>query len=54
MMDKELLDGLKNFDEVWKRVQNSKTAETGKAATSALMPRKNAKRSGQRFSPPKL
>lgn len=52
-MDKELLDGLKNFNEVWKRVQNSKTAETGKASSAALMPRKNAKRSGQRFPPPK-
>ncbi len=52
-MDKDILDGLKNFDEVWKRVQSSKTAEAGKAPAATLMPRKSTKRSGQRFLPPK-
>ena len=52
-MDKDILDGLKNFDEVWKRVQSSKTAEASKAPSAKLMPRKGKNRCNSRFIPPR-
>lgn len=52
-MDKDILDGLKNFDAVWKRVQDSKAASHPKVPDAKLMPRKDKRCFGGRFMPPK-
>lgn len=52
-MDQDILDGLKNFEAVWKRVQDSKSAGTQKAPGAKLMPRRDKRPNGRRFPPPR-
>lgn len=52
-MDKEIIEGLKGFDEVWKRVKESKAPTNAEAPAVKLMPRKDKRTSGKRFMPPK-
>lgn len=52
-MDKDILDGLKNFEAVWKRVQDSKAADDKKALDAKLMPRRDKRPNGRRFPPPR-
>lgn len=52
-VDKEIMDGLKGFDEVWKRVKESKAPTSAETPAVKLMPRKDKRSGGKRFMPPK-
>ncbi|MDO5000774.1 MAG: hypothetical protein Q4E20_00865 [Eubacteriales bacterium] len=52
-MDKEIMEGLTGFDEVWKRVKESKAPTSAETPAVKLMPRKDKRSGGKRFMPPK-
>ena len=52
-VDKEIMEGLKGFDEVWKRVSAARPEnEPRSGGTAELMPRKKPQSRAVRFCPP--
>lgn len=52
-MDKEILEGLRGFEEVWKRVRESTPTSDAEPRSVKLMPRWDKRSGGTRFIPPK-
>lgn len=52
-MDKEIIEGLRGFEEVWKRVRASAAPTAAEPKGVKLMPRKDNRSGGTRFIPPK-
>lgn len=52
-MDKEIIEGLRGFEEVWKRVRSGAAPAAAEPRGVKLMPRRGKRSSGTRFIPPK-